>query len=73
MQETVEVAERRQGRGLVVGSTQPRRDSIGAAKTYDCPKAHECRWQEQARVAGRDLCPPRDALRRGIDPRVCAY
>jgi hypothetical protein len=57
----------------IAGPNQPRRHEIGAAKEYDCPKAKECRWQERAEVEGRKLCPPRDALARGIDPRVCLF
>lgn len=51
----------------------PKRHEIGAERSYDCPKAAVCSWQKQATIAGRELCPPRDALKRGIDPRVCAY
>lgn len=41
-----------------------------AARTFDCPKAHTCQWQVES-LPG--LCPPRQALSQGIDPRVCAY
>lgn len=57
----------------VLGPNKPRRDTVGPAKGYDCPKAALCRWQEQAEAEGRELCPPRDALRRGIDPRVTLF
>lgn len=57
----------------VLGPNQPRRDEIGPAKDFDCPKAAECRWQERAEIEGRRLCPPRDVLARGIDPRVCLF
>lgn len=56
----------------VLGPNQPRRP-VGAPREFDCPKAGICSWQKQATVAGRNLCPPRDALSRGIDPRVCLF
>jgi len=62
IQAQVEEAEAEEGRAFVVGPNQPHRTTIGAPKTFDCPKADVCRWQEQATVAGRLLCPPRDAL-----------
>lgn len=62
-------AELHDGKSHVAGPNKPRRQERMLPKTYDCPKAHECRWQEQA----VDLCPPREALRRGIDPRVCLF
>jgi hypothetical protein len=40
------------------------------ARALDCPRAAECQWQAQS---SPKLCPPREALARGIDPRVCAY
>lgn len=73
MQEMVEEAIDAGGRALIAGPNQPRREGIGPARSYDCPKASVCRWQEQAQVAGRTLCPPRDALARGMDPRVCLF
>ncbi len=73
MQQSVTEAERQGGFALVIGPNQPKRHEIGTAKTYDCPKAHECRWQEQAEKAGLKLCPPRSALAKGIDPRVCLF
>jgi hypothetical protein len=57
----------------IAGPNQPRRHVIGPAKSYDCPMAAVCRWQEQAEKVGRALCPPRDALAKGIDPRVCLF
>src|SRR5262245_23047 len=59
----------------VAGPNKPRRDTLGAPRSFDCPKAKDCRWQERAEAEGRPLCPPRDALARGIDPRgllLCA-
>lgn len=75
IQHLVEEAAVRDGRSSmpIAGPNQPRHSSISAAKSYDCPKASVCRWQEQALVAGHKLCPPRDALARGIDPRVCLF
>lgn len=57
---------------MVVGPNQPRRPGFGAPREYECPKADECRWQEIASKDGR-LCPPRDALARGMDPRVTLF
>jgi hypothetical protein len=69
IQMQVEEAARAGGGMLVVGPNQPRR-MIGAPRAYDCPEASVCRWQE---IAGEKLCPPRDALARGLDPRVCLF
>lgn len=69
IQHQVEEAAMRGGRALVVGPNKPRRE-IAAPREYDCPKAKVCRWQE---LAGEKLCPPRDALARGIDPRVVLF
>jgi hypothetical protein len=67
----VEEAADRGGRILIVGPNQPRR-LLAAPRSYDCPKASVCRWQEQA-TAKSGLCPPRDALARGMDPRVTLF
>jgi len=56
----------------VAGPVQPKR-GLATPRAYDCPKVSECRWQEQAEKGGRKLCPPRDALARGIDPRVVNF
>jgi hypothetical protein len=47
-----------------------KRYSKTSPKTYECARAHECQWQ---REAGDCLCPPRLALSRGLDPKVCNY
>jgi hypothetical protein len=73
IQALVEHAAAQGGRAWVLGPNQPRRHDIGTPRTFDCPKADVCRWQEQAELAGRPLCPPRDALARGIDPRVVLF
>lgn len=57
----------------ILGPNKPKRHEIGSARRYDCPKAGVCQWQEQAQIKGKQLCPPRDALARGIDPRVCLF
>lgn len=72
IQQQVEEAAEHGGRHNVAGPNKVRRLE-GAARTYDCEKASVCRWQEQALAAGRTLCPPRDALARGLDPRVCLF
>jgi hypothetical protein len=69
MMASVEDADAADGRSLVLGPNQPRRQARMTPKEYDCPRAAECRWQEQA----VGLCPPREALRRGLDPRVCLF
>lgn len=73
IQSEVEDAARRGGRGIVFGPNQPKHTTIGVEKHYECPKASVCRWQERAEKHGKSLCPPRDALSRGIDPRVCLF
>lgn len=72
IQAQVEEAAEHEGRAFVVGPNQPCR-LTGAPRTYDCAFAPTCRWQEQAEIAGQKLCPPRDALGRGLDPRVCLF
>lgn len=57
------------GRALQVGPIQMQRPTA-APRTYDCPRAHECQWQQEA---GDGLCPPRLALSAGVDPKACAY
>jgi len=42
-------------------------DCMMSAMEYDCKHARTCTWQIEA---GGALCPPRDALRNGIDPRI---
>ena len=72
IQQQVEEAAQHAGRAHVIGPNKVRR-GIAEPREYDCPKASACRWQEQAEAAGRRLCPPRDALARGLDPRVCLF
>ena len=72
IQAQVEEAAERGGMHVVAGPNKVRR-LAGKPRSYDCEKASVCRWQEQAEQAGRDLCPPRDALRRGLAPRVCLF
>lgn len=48
----------------------PRLPKYIAAKVFDCPHAHECKWQLQD---VSKLCAPRLALSQGIDPSVCAF
>ena len=73
IQELVEDAAAHDGRAaLVIGPNRPKR-GLAEPREFDCPRAKQCRWQEQAEKAGRALCPPRDALARGIDPRVVLF
>lgn len=57
------------GRPLVIGKSY--REHQAKATTYDCARAKECQWQLEQKPG--DLCPPREALRLGLDPRACAY
>lgn len=70
--EAIEDADRNGGSTLVIGPRKPKRLK-GNPRSYDCPKAAECRWQEQAEASGHPLCPPREALKRGLDPRICNF
>lgn len=45
-------------------------EDLRAPRAYDCPKASVCSWQKQAEAHGLVLCPPREALFVGLDPRV---
>lgn len=73
IQRQVEEAATNGGAHNVAGPNKVRRLQDNTSREYDCTKASVCRWQEQAEVNGRDLCPPRDALRRGLDPRVTLF
>lgn len=73
MQAEVESAARQGGYAVVIGPNKPKRADIQSERAYDCPRQRDCRWQEQAQFAGLALCPPRDALKRGMDPRVCLF
>lgn len=60
---------------LVIGPAQPKRMTAEERKRvwdYDCGRAHECQWQIEADRDG-GLCPPRSALRLGLDPRICNW
>ncbi len=69
IQRQVDRAFEHGGRAFVVGPNRPRR-GFAEPRSYDCPHAAVCQWQAQA---GDRLCPPRDALARGMDPRVCLF
>ena len=66
----VDEAEADGGRVVVVGPNQPKRSGFSTPREFDCPEAHHCRWQEQSPTG---LCAPREALKRGMDPRVCLF
>lgn len=59
----------RSGATLQVGIVRQKRDKA-SPRSYDCPRATDCQWQHEA---GAELCAPRLALSKGIDPRACAY
>jgi hypothetical protein len=75
MRESVQAAAG--GRPLpVIGPNRPRSyaaDQKKAGRWFDCPKADVCSWQKAALKAGHILCPPREALKRGFDPRICLF
>ena len=56
---------------LQLGPVQAKRGA-GKPRDYDCPHASECQWQLQAEEEG-GICPPRTALRLGLDPRLAAW
>jgi hypothetical protein len=70
VQKIVDMAESAGGKREVNRPNKPRRTDIGPSRSFDCPRAARCSWQKYA-TAESGLCAPRDALRRGIDPRVC--
>jgi hypothetical protein len=55
---------------LQIGPVQADQARRMPSKSFDCPKAERCQWQVEA---GDKLCPPRQALKLGLDPRICAY
>lgn len=66
----VAIALESNGRAFIIGPNKPKRDSIGPSKSYDCPNADSCSWQKQSPTG---LCGPRQALKEGLDPRVCLF
>lgn len=46
----------------------PRLNDPTRRRDFDCPRAHECSWQQQSPGG---LCSPRRALAHGLDPRHC--
>lgn len=58
------------GGTLQLGPVRQRRHKLRQPSQYECPKAEQCQWQKQS---GPQLCPPRQALALGVDPRACAY
>lgn len=68
-----QVAEASDGRPVVVaGPNRPKRQEARKPRDYECARAKECRWQIEAESVGR-ICPPRTALRLGLDPRVVLF
>lgn len=56
----------------VAGPNQPKRTEARAARDFDCPRSADCQWQQEAEREG-GICPPRTALRLGLDPRLALY
>jgi hypothetical protein len=75
MRETVEAATA--GHPMpVFGPNRPRSyeaDPKKVGRTFDCRHAAQCSWQIAADKAGQELCPPREALKRGFDPRITLF
>jgi hypothetical protein len=68
-----QIASAAEGKPIrVAGPNQPKRTDARASRDYDCPRASECQWQIEADKDG-GLCPPRSALRLGLDPRLALY
>jgi len=66
-----QVAELAAGyRPLQIGPRRARRIQASAPRAFDCPHAAACQWQVESLPA---LCPPREALRLGLDPKACAW
>jgi hypothetical protein len=59
----------------VVGPNKPNRYTADPSKArfYSCELASTCSWQKQAALHGQVLCPPRNALLKGFDPRICLF
>jgi hypothetical protein len=56
------------GSTFQIGPKQGDRTDL-PSKEFDCPRASDCQWQKSS----KDLCPPRTALKLGVDPRYCAW
>lgn len=54
---------------LQIGNIHMKHKSV-KKREFDCPNSKRCQWQKES---GDKLCPPRMALSKGIDPRVCVY
>jgi hypothetical protein len=59
-----------EGHTLQAGPIIRKRDHVVLPKTYDCERAAQCQWQIEC---GAELCPPRLALAKGLDPKVCNW
>lgn len=66
----VDEAYKNEGRSFVIGPNRPK-DGIRTSKEYSCPRESDCSWWKHK--GDKELCPPRYALKLGLDPRVCSF
>lgn len=67
-----QIAEAAEGHHVLQLGPRRKKRERAAPRDYDCPRSHDCQWQAEAEAEG-GLCPPRTALRLGLDPRLAAY
>lgn len=70
--EEIDHIEKANGRAFVLGPNKPRAEGIKTPKTFECPKESSCSWHINAQQRGVK-CPPRYALEKGLDPRICLF
>jgi hypothetical protein len=65
-----QVEEAAQGKAVLQIGPAIAKRGPSAPRSYDCAHAADCQWRAES---GDDLCPPRYALSKGLDPRLAAY